>query len=104
MSFLRAALTVFAVVISIPAQAAEFHKFDRAAFDAAQAQRRPILIDAAASWCPVCASQDHTIKRTATAREYEKLIVFRIDYDGHKPERKAFGVTRHATLIWLRGR
>jgi thioredoxin 1 len=104
MSFLRASLAVLAVVIAIPAQAAEFRKFDRAAFVAEQASGRPILIDVAAWWCPVCASQNRTIKRTVAAHDYDKLIIFRIDYDGQKPEWKSFGVAKQATLIAFRGR
>ena len=107
MSLLRAALAVFAVAVAIPApipaNAAEFRKFDRAAFVTAQAQGRPILVDVAAWWCPVCASQDRTIKRKVTAAVFDKLIVFRIDYDKQKPEWKSFGVAKQATLIGFRG-
>lgn len=104
MPLLRSVLAVLAVVVAFPVDAAEIRKFDRAAFVAAQAQDRPILIEVAAWWCPVCSSQDRTIKRTVTALEYDKLIIFRIDYDGQKPEWKMFGVTKQATLIGFRGR
>ena len=104
MSFFRVSLAFLAVAISVPAQAAEFRKFDWAAFVAEQASGRPILIDVAAWWCPVCASQNRTIKRTVTAHEFDKLVVFRIDYDGQKPEWKSFGVAKQATLIGFRGR
>lgn len=104
MSFFRVSLAFLAVAISVPAQAAEFRKFDRAAFVAEQANGRPILVDVAAWWCPVCASQNRTIKRMVTAHEYDKLVIFRIDYDGQKPEWRSFGVAKQATLIGFRGR
>lgn len=108
MSFLRAAAIAFtapvALVAAIPVQAAEFADFDRAAFDAAQAQGRPILLDVHAWWCPVCGSQARTIKRLATPEAYPKLIVFRINYDKQKEVWRSFGVTKQATLIAFHGR
>lgn len=108
MSFLRAAAIAFAapaaLVAAMPAQAAEFADFDRAAFDAAQAQGRPILLDVHAWWCPVCASQARTIKRLATPQTYPGLIVFRINYDKQKQVWRGFGVTKQATLIAFHGR
>lgn len=52
--------------------AAEFRNFDHAAFTAAQAQGRPILLDVHAWWCPVCASQNHTIKKTVKSAAYDR--------------------------------
>lgn len=108
MSFLHAAAIAFAapaaLVAAMPAQAAEFADFDRAAFDAAQAQGRPILLDVHAWWCPVCASQARTIKRLATPQTYPGLIVFRINYDRQKDVWRGFGVTKQATLIAFHGR
>jgi thioredoxin-like negative regulator of GroEL len=108
MPFLRAAAIVLAapvaLVVALPAQAAEFAEFDRAAFDAAQAQGRSILLDVHAWWCPVCASQARTIKRVATPEAYPALIVFRINYDRQKDVWRSFGVAKQATLIAFHGR
>lgn len=90
------------IVATAPAHAAEFRKFDRAAFDAAQAQKRPILLDVAAWWCPVCRSQDETIKQTVSAPQYAKLVIFRIDYDKQQDQWKAFGARKQGTLIAYR--
>jgi thioredoxin-like negative regulator of GroEL len=95
---------VFAATIAVPAQAAEFAPFEQAAFAAAQAQGRPILLDVHAWWCPVCASQARTIKRTVTPQAYPALIVFRIDYDKQTAVWKGFGVQKQATLIAFHGR
>lgn len=93
-----------ALAIAAPVQAAEFADFDRAAFDAAQAQGRPILLDVHAWWCPVCGSQARTIKRVATPEAYPNLIVFRINYDKQKDIWRSFGVSKQATLIAFHGR
>lgn len=108
MSFLRTATIALAAPVALfaamPVQAAEFADFDRAAFEAAQAQGRPILLDVHAWWCPVCGSQARTIKRLATPEAYTKLIVFRINYDTQKDVWRSFGVTKQATLIAFHGR
>ena len=102
--FLMTAALFSAAITAVPAQAAEFRDFDQAAFAAAQAQGRPILLDVHAWWCPVCASQNHTIKQTVMSRAYDKLIIFRINYDKQKPIWQSFGVRKQATLIGFRGR
>src|SRR6187402_1316484 len=101
---LNAALVTAAIVAGAPAHAAEFRNFDQAAFVAAQAQGRPILLDVHAWWCPVCASQNRTIKQIVLSPAYDKLIVFRINYDKQKSVWQSFGVKKQATLIAFRGR
>jgi thioredoxin 1 len=93
----------FAMVATAPASAAEFQDFSRAAFNTAQAQGRPILVEVAAWWCPVCASQGNTVKKTVTAAKYAKLIVFKINYDKQKAEWKSFGVSKQGTLVAFKG-
>lgn len=52
-----AALTV----IAAPVQAQPIRPFSLTALKAAQAQGRPVLIDAFAPWCPTCRAQAPTI-------------------------------------------
>jgi thioredoxin 1 len=90
--------------VSVSASAAEYQKFTRAAFDTAQAEGRPIIVDVAAWWCPICASQDRTIKKTAAAPQFAKLIIFRIDYDKQKSEWKSFNVIKQGAIIAFKGK
>jgi len=90
-------------LIASPAAAAEFRDFDQATFAEAQSLGRPILIDVHAWWCPVCASQATTIKRTVAAPEFDKLLVLRVNYDKQKPVWQSFGVHKQATLIGFHG-
>lgn len=94
---------VTAVALAGSAQAAEARKFDAAAFAAAQAANRPVLIEVAAWWCPVCASQERTIKAATAGPAYEKLLLLRLDYDKQKAEWQKLGATKQATLIGYRG-
>ena len=102
---IRHVLAAFALasIAAASAQAAEFKPFDRAQFNAAQAAGKPVLVDVAAWWCPVCHSQEGTIKKTVADGAYDKLTIFKINYDKQKDEWKRFGVTKQATLIAFRG-
>jgi thioredoxin 1 len=86
-----------------PAHAAEFKDFDAASFVAAKTQNRPILLEVAAWWCPVCASQARTISKAVAAPTYEKLVIFKINYDKQKPIWQSFGVQKQGTLIAYHG-
>jgi thioredoxin-like negative regulator of GroEL len=92
-----------AIVIAAPASAAVQRAFDRAAFDAAKAAGGPVLVDVAAWWCPVCHSQDGTIKAAIADPRYAKLTIFTISYDRQKPDWQALGVRKQGTLIAFTG-
>lgn len=94
---------VVAAILSTPAIAAQQLPFERAAFEAAKAEGKPVLVDVKAWWCPVCASQGRTIKATIAAPEYRNLIIFSINYDKQKEEWKRLGVQKQSTLIGYRG-
>lgn len=107
MSILRfiAPALVAVAAVSAPAHAAEVRKFDRASFEAAQAAGRPILVDVKAWWCPVCGSQNRTIKAAITDNKvYDKLVIFEVNYDAQKPEWKALNVRKQGTLIGFKGK
>lgn len=104
MSFLKLLpLAAVAIAATTPAMSAEFKPFDRATFDAAQKQGRPVLVEVNAWWCPVCASQTNTIKATVGAPEYANLLILRINFDKQKPEWQAFNVQKQSTLIAFKG-
>lgn len=104
MMFLRIAFAVLACAVAAPAAAAIEKPFEPAAFAAAQAEGRRILVDDAAWWCPVCASQGGTLKKTFAGPRSDKLIVFKINYDKQKLEWRRLDVQKQGTLIGFRGK
>ena len=105
MSIIRAAVFTLAFALSsVTAQAAEVVDYTDAGFAAAQASGKPILVDVAAWWCPVCHSQNVTIKQIVASPRYAKLVIFKINYDKQKAEWRKFGVTKQGTLIGFRGK
>jgi len=97
------ALVAAAAMISTAASATDVRPFDRAAFETAQKQNRPIIVFVHAPWCPVCRSQIKTMDKVTADPAYRTLIVFRIDYDTQKPLWQSFGVTKQSTLIGFHG-
>jgi thioredoxin 1 len=101
---IRTAIAMAAIAIAAPALAAEEKPFTQAEFAAAQAAGRPVLVDVAAWWCPVCASQGRSIKAITASPAYAKLLILKVNYDGQKDVWRGLGVTKQATLIAYRGR
>lgn len=101
----RIALALCAPIVMVaPAAAADFQAYNAAAFAKAQAEGRPILIDVAASWCPVCAAQHRVLQKLTANGAHPDLIVMRIDFDTQKPIWKKFGAQKQSTLIAYNGR
>jgi thioredoxin 1 len=91
------------LALGAPASAADHAPFTQSAFEAAQAQGRPILVDVYAPWCPTCRAQEPVIERLVATPAYDDLIVFRVDFDGQKDVVRRFRAQRQSTLIAFRG-
>ena len=85
------------------AHAATEAAFEPAAFAAAQAAGKPILVDVWASWCPTCARQQPILKSLAADPTYADLIIFRVDFDKQKDAVRALGARTQSTLVVFHG-
>lgn len=105
MTFVRRFIFLLALAVTAPtaAFAAEFRAFDQTAFAAAQAAGRPILVEVAADWCPVCRAQAPIIRQSAADPAFEDLVVFRIDYDSQREAWRSLGARQQSTLIAFAG-
>jgi thioredoxin 1 len=86
------------------AAAAEFRPFTSKEFAAAQAAGRPIVVDVFAPWCPTCRAQEPALRQLGGEPKFDKLVVFRLDFDSQKPAWRALKVWRQSTLIAFKGR
>ncbi|MBI3434613.1 MAG: thioredoxin family protein [Proteobacteria bacterium] len=78
--------------------------FDAAAFAAAQAAGKPILIEVHAPWCSVCKAQEPILTRLRGRPEFKNYVMFKIDYDSQKDLLRRFKVSTQSTLIAFKGR
>lgn len=101
---LTATLAGAALLLASAAQAAEQRPFDRAAFEAAQAAGRPILVDVYADWCPTCRAQAPAVAAAIGGAQYRQLVVFKLNFDKQKADWRQMGVQRQSTLIAFSGR
>lgn len=94
-----AALLMFAGA----AAAYEEKPYEAASFKAAQAEGKPILVDVYAPWCPTCAAQKQVLAGLQGKAAYDKLVIFRVDYDNDAAALKAFNARQQSTLIAYKG-
>ncbi|MBM3485013.1 MAG: thioredoxin family protein [Alphaproteobacteria bacterium] len=78
--------------------------FNAAAFDAAQAQGKTILVEVSAPWCPVCRQQKPIIESLMGKPEFKNAVLFVVDFDTQKDAFSRLGVQRQATLIAFKGK
>lgn len=85
------------------AEAAPAQPYSTAAFEAAQRAGRPILVDAYADWCPVCRLQAITLDKIERDKNFDNLVILRIDYDHQDEAKRRLGVNHQSTLIAFHG-
>ena len=100
-SLIAACLTLLAVVL--PVSAGEPVQFERAAFEAALATGRPVLIQVSAPWCPICKAQRPIIARFGKDPRFRELAIFDIDFDTQKDQLRRLDVRSQSSLILFKG-
>jgi thiol-disulfide isomerase/thioredoxin len=60
-------------------------------------------VDISASWCPTCAAQKPIIERVTARPEFDKLIIFKVDFDTQKDAVRGFAARMQSTLIGFKG-
>jgi len=100
-----AALLALAAGLSLGAlaSAADKKPFDPAAFEAAQAAGKPILVEVTAPWCPTCKAQAPILSQLRGEPRFKDLVSFNIDFDSQKDLLKKFDVRMQSTLIVFKG-
>ncbi len=100
-----AAVLALAAAVSLAslASAAEKRPFDQAAFQAAQATGKPILLEVTAPWCPTCKAQAPILSRLKVEPRFKELVNFNIDFDTQKDLLRTFNVRMQSTLIVFKG-
>jgi len=90
-------------IVSI-ASAMDKKPFDQAAFEAAQAAGKPILVEVSAPWCPTCKAQAPILSRLRSDPRFKELVSFDIDFDSQKDLLQKFNVRTQSTLIVFKGK
>jgi thioredoxin 1 len=99
-----AAAAFLPLLAALPAAAAERVPYTDAAFDAAQAAGRPILVEVTAPWCPACRAQKPHVDAVAADPRMRDAVLLTVDFDGQKDALRRLNVRTQSTLIAMRGR
>ncbi len=96
-----AAGALAAAVLAVPhlARASSEAPFTDAAFAAAKAAGKPILVHITATWCPTCAKQRPILSQLFATPAFAGLQVFNVDFDTQKDIVRAMGANMQSTLI-----
>lgn len=78
-------------------------KFTDAAFEAAQKAGKPIIVDIAAAWCPVCRVQAPIVEDLAMSDRFRDFVHLEVDFDRQKDVLRRLNAPRQSTLIVFRG-
>jgi thioredoxin 1 len=96
---LLASAAVAGALIASPALAAETIPYTPSAFDAAQKDGKPILVEIHATWCPTCKAQAPILADLEKDPKFQNLVVVHVDFDSQKDAVKRFGARVQSTLI-----
>ncbi|KTQ86464.1 thioredoxin [Aureimonas ureilytica] len=88
---------------SAAASAAEIAPFEMAAFEKAQTDGKPIVVDIAAPWCPTCAAQKPIIEKLAADPAHADMKIFHVSFDDQKDVVRALNARMQSTLIAFDG-
>ena len=87
---------------ALVAQAAEV-PYDKAAFDAAVAQGKPVILDVSATWCPTCKQQKPIVQGLLKEDKFKPVTLYMADFDTENALKKQLGVTMQSTFVVFKG-
>jgi thioredoxin 1 len=101
---LLAAAVSLAATAAIAQSAGSGAKFTQAAFDAAQAAGKPVVVEVTAPWCPTCKAQAPIINSLMAKPEMKGVTLLKVDFDSQKDVLKKLNVSQQSTLIAFKGK
>lgn len=86
------------------ARAASRAAFTDAAFDAAQAAGKAVLVEVTAPWCPVCRAQKPHIEANLADPRLADAVFLSVDFDSQKDALRRLDVRAQSTILAFHGR
>jgi len=102
--FIGAMAAAGALSLSPLAAAMAPQAYSEAAFAAAQAAGKPILLHVTAPWCPTCKAQKPILSKLEGEPKFKGLVAFDIDFDTSKALLRKLHVAQQSTLIVYKGK
>ena len=103
MAFTAKSFSILAALfIAVTAWAGEL-PYEKAAFDKALAEGRPVIVDFFADWCPTCKTQKPLVRELFGEPKMKDVLLFVADYDKEKDLKKALRVSAQSTFVIFKG-
>ena len=100
---LRSVIFVLGLGLATLAAVAAELPFNKAKFDAALAQGKPVIVDFSASWCPTCKQQKPIVQELLKGKKLQPVTLFVADFDTEEALKKRLGVTMQSTFVVFKG-
>lgn len=94
----------FALLLVAPlAVSAADEGFDRQAFEKAQAEGKPIVLEFHAPWCPTCRKQKPVLQEILARDDFSRVVHLVADYDTSSDLKNELAVRQQGTVIIFQG-
>ena len=103
MTFISRLAAAFALLLCAAAAWAGELPYDKAAFDKALADGKPVIVDFFADWCPTCKAQKPHVQAILGEPKMKDVTLFIADYDKEKDLKKMLRVTQQSTFVVFKG-
>jgi thioredoxin 1 len=100
---LAAAALGLAMLSPLSAQALNWPAFTRAAFEAAQADGKTIMVAIHADWCTTCVAMEPALEAAIKDDFLEGVVFFKVDYDKQRDVMMDLNVFNRSTVIVYMG-
>ena len=77
--------------------------YDKAGFDAALAQGKPVIVDFRADWCPTCRVQKPIVESLLKEPKRKDVTLFLADFATEKELKRQLRVSQQSTFIVFKG-
>jgi thiol-disulfide isomerase/thioredoxin len=102
--FLLTAAAMLAATAAVAQSAGPAAPFTQAAFEAAQAAGKAVIIEVTAPWCPTCKAQATIINSLMARPEMKGVMLLKVDFDSQKDILRTLRVAQQSTLIAFKGK
>lgn len=87
------------IMMSAAVWAGDLTAYNKATFDQALKDGKPIVAQFHATWCPTCKKQEASLKAIYSPDKLKGVTIFKVDYDNESDLKAQYHVTNQSTVL-----